>query len=173
VREREALTTIVSSRLSEAIQRSGKSLTQLAEECGGEPSDTAIGSWRRGQVEPGTYLLARVADALGVTVGHLLGEPDLEPQVGSVILDAASLDAMEHATTEAELALALPPVEVCEVMQRVRPGSRFVDGTEALQAERRFWAILDHRAPRLAKELRRLWAETEHLRKHPPREKST
>lgn len=58
-------------RLVEARKQLGVSQTRLAEMM--DVSQGAVSAWERGERDPGSEMIARLSDALGVTAGWLLG----------------------------------------------------------------------------------------------------
>lgn len=116
------------------MQRAGKTPVDLEREIG-RPSDSAIGSWLACTNQPGAFALARVADALGVTVGHLLGEDDVPP-VGRTILSRKQVEAILNCEDPDEMAALLPKVEPFAVAITVAPGSEFATEREARDCAR-------------------------------------
>ncbi len=74
---------IVSDRLKAARTAKGWSRAQLAAAVGGT-TQRAVEAWEQGKRMPTLDTLARVAEALGVSVGSLVGEPDAVPTAEAV-----------------------------------------------------------------------------------------
>ena len=155
MRDPEALAALFAQRLAEAIRRSGKKLVEIQEECDGEPSDSAMGSWRRGLSEPGAFLLARVADALGVTVGYLLGEEQVPP-VGRTVLDRSAVEAICACEDPAEMPALLPKTKPFAFAVLIPGGAELVSEQLARAEEERAWNHVRAVAPELRECAKRL-----------------
>ena len=59
-------------RIKELRRSAGLTQSELAEKIGS--SRDTVSAWERGKAEPSARLLRRTAEALGASVGYLLGE---------------------------------------------------------------------------------------------------